>query len=115
MTEGLKVCLIKEELRASSVRNDVVHIGCFRQPPLLQAFLTVGVLKDEAFSKRLPTSAVSPLCRGSAHLATACFACGLRLGLEFGVALGAGLRMAIAIALTARYGSMTAGVGTESK
>lgn len=48
MAKGLQIRLVKEELRASSVRDDVVHIRRFLQLPLLQTLLTVGVLEDEA-------------------------------------------------------------------
>ena len=115
MTKGLQIRLVEEESCASPVRDDVVHIRRFRQLSLLHALLAVGVLEDEALPERLPTPAVAALRRRSSHLATACIACGLRLGFDFSVALGAGLRMAIAIALTARNRGMTAGVGTESK
>lgn len=48
MAKGLQIRLIKEKPCASPVRDDVVHIRRFRELSLLQAFLTVGVLKDEA-------------------------------------------------------------------
>ena len=115
MAKGLKIRLVKEELRASPVRDDVVHIRRFLQPPLLQALLTVGMLEDEAFSKRLPSAAVSPLSRRSSHLATTCVTRRLRLGFDFGVALGASLRMGVAVALASRHGLVTAGIGTESQ
>lgn len=115
MAKGLKIRLVKEELRASSVRDDVVHIRRFRQLPLLQALLTVRVLKDEALPKRLPTAAVAALRRRSSHLASACVTRRLRLGFDFGVALGAGLRMGVAVALASRHGLVTAGVDTESQ
>lgn len=115
MAKGLQIRLVKEELRASPVRDDVVHIRRFRQLPLLQTLLTVGVLKDEALPKRLPTTAVSPLSRRSSHLATTCVTRRLRFGFDFGVSLGAGLRMGVAVALASRYGLVTAGVSTESQ
>ena len=93
----------------------MVHIRGLHKLPLLQALLAVGVLEDEAFAERLPTSAVAALCRGSAHLATACVTRRLRFGLDFGVALGAGLRMGVAVAFAARHGPVTAGVSTESQ
>ena len=112
MAKGLQIRLVEKKPCASPVRDDVVHIRRFRQLPLLETFLTVGVLKDEAFSKRLPTSAVAPLCRGSSHLATTCITRRLRFGFDFGVTLGAGLRMGFAIALAARHGLVTAWIGT---
>lgn len=115
MAKGLQIRLVKEELRASPVRDDVVHIRRFRELPLLKALLTVGVLKDEALPKRLPTTAVSPLSRRSSHLASACVTRRLRLGLDFGVTLGAGLRMRFAVALAARNWLVTTGIGTESQ
>lgn len=115
MAKGLKIRLVKEELRASPVRDDVVHIRRFLELPLLQTLLTVGVLKDEALPKRLPSAAVASLCCGSSHLATACVTRRLRLGFDFGVAIGAGLRMGVAVALASRHGLVTAGVGTESQ
>ena len=48
MAKGLQIRLVKEKPCASPVRDDVVHIRRFRQLPLLQTLLTVGVLKDEA-------------------------------------------------------------------
>lgn len=93
----------------------MVHIRRFRQLSLLQAFLTVGVLKDEALPKRLPSAAVASLCRGSSHLATTCVTRRLRLGFDFGVTLGAGLRMGVAVALASRHGPVTAWIGTESQ
>lgn len=48
MAKGLQIRLVKEEPCASPVRDDVVHIRRFLQLSLLKAFLTVGVLKDEA-------------------------------------------------------------------
>lgn len=115
MAKGLQIRLVKEEPCASPVRDDVVHIRRFLQLSLLEAFLTVGVLKDEAFSKRLPTTAVAALSRSSAHLATTCVTRRLRFGFDFGVALGAGLCMGVAVALASRHGLVTAGVGTESQ
>lgn len=93
----------------------MVHIRRFRQLPLLQTLLTVGVLKNEAPTKRLPSPTIATLCRGPSHLATSHLAGGFRLGFEFGVALGAGLRMSVAVAFASRHGPVTAGVGTESK
>ena len=113
MAKGLQIRLVKEKPCASPVRDDVVHIRRFRQLPLLQAFLTVGVLEDEASAKRLPSTAVSPLRRGPAYLATSCFSSGFRLGFEFGVALCPGLGVELAIAIPTRYGSVTAGVSAK--
>lgn len=90
----------------------MVHIRCFRQLPLLQALLAVGVLQDEAFAKRLPSAAVAALSRSSAHLASACVTRRLRFGFDFGVTLSTGLRMSFAVALASRHGLVTAGVGT---
>ena len=115
MAKGLQIRLVKEEPCASPVRDDVVHIRRFRQLPLLQTLLTVGMLKNEASAKRLPSTAVSPLRRGPAYLATSYLSSGFRLGFEFGVALSAGLRMLIAVAFAARHGPMTAGVSAKSK
>ena len=115
MAKGLQIRLVEEKPCASPVRDDVVHIRRFLQLSLLEAFLTVGVLKDEAFSKRLPTAAVAALRRRSSHLATACVTRRLRLGFDFGVALGAGLRMGVAVALASRHGLVTTGIGTESQ
>ena len=115
MAKGLQIRLIKEEPCTSPVRDDVVHIRRFRQLPLLQAFLTVGMLQDEAASQCLPLAAVPPLRRGPAYLATSYLSSGFRLGLEFGVALGAGLLVDLTVALASRHGPVTAGVGTESK
>lgn len=112
MAKGLQIRLVEEKPCASPVRDDVVHIRRFRQPPLLQAFLAVWVLEDEALPKRLPSAAVASLCCGSSHLATTCVTRRLRFGFDFGVTLGAGLRMGFAIALAARHGLVTAGVGT---
>lgn len=110
MAKGLQIRLVEEEPCASPVRDDVVHIRRFDELPLLKAFLAIGMLKDEAFSKRLPTPAVATLCGRSPRLAAACITCSLRLGLEFGVALGACLRMGVAVAFAARHGPVTAGV-----
>lgn len=112
MAKGLQIRLVKEKPCASPVRDDVVHIRRFRQPPLLQALLTVRVLKDEALPKRLPTAAVAALRRRSSHLATTCVTRRLRLGFDFGVALGASLRMGVAVALASRHGPVTAWIGT---
>lgn len=115
MTKGLKIRIVKEELRASPVRDDVVHIRCFRQLPLLQALLAVGVLQDETFAKRLPSAAVAALSRSSAHLATSCVTRRLRFGFDFGVTLSTGLRMSFTVAFPARHGLVTTGIGTESQ
>lgn len=115
MAERLKVCLIEEKLRASPMRNDVIHVRRFHKLPLLEAFLTVGMLKNEASAKRLPSPTIATLCRGPSHLATSHLAGGLRLGLDFGVALCPGLGMEVAVTLSSRHGPVTAGVGTESK
>ena len=88
----------------------MVHIRGLDELPLFQAFLAVGMLKNEATSQRLPSSAVASLRGRPSHLAAACIACSLRLGVEFGVPLGAGLCVEITIAIPARYGSVTAGV-----
>lgn len=93
----------------------MIHVRRFHKLPLLEAFLTVGMLKNEASAKRLPSTAVASLRGRPSHLAPACIACGLRLGLEFGVALCPGLRMGVAVALASRHGLVTAGVGTESQ
>ena len=97
------------------MRNDVVHVSGLHKLPLLQAFLTVGVLEDEASAQCLPSATIAPLCGGTPHLATTFLAPGFRLGFEFGVALGAGLRMGFAVTFASRHGPVTAGVGTESK
>lgn len=115
MAKGLQIRLVEEKPCASTVRDDVVHIRRFRELPLLKALLTVGVLKDEAFSKRLPSAAVAPLRRRSPHLASACVTRRLRFGFDFGVTLGAGLRMGFAVTFSARHGLVTAGIGTESQ
>ena len=115
MAERLKVCLIEEKLRASPMRDYVIHVRSLNELPLLQAFLAVGVLQDKASSQCLPSPTIATLRRSSSHLATTHLAGGLRLGLEFGVALGAGLRMLIAVAFAARHGPMTAGVSAKSK
>lgn len=115
MAKGLQIRLVEEKPCASPVRDDVVHIRRFRQLSLLQTLLTVGVLKDEALPKRLPSAAVASLCCGSSHLATTCVTRRLRLGFEFGVALCPGLGMEVAVTLSTRHGPVTAGVGTESK
>lgn len=115
MAKGLQIRLVEEKPCASPVRDDVVHIRRFLQPPLLQTLLTVWVLKDEALPKRLPSAAVASLCCGSSHLATTCVTRRLRLGFDFGVALGAGLRMGFAVTFAARHGLVTAGIGTESQ
>ena len=90
----------------------MIHIRRLLQLPLLQTLLTVGVLKDEALPKRLPSAAVSPLSRRSSHLATTCVTRRLRFGFDFGVSLGAGLRMGVAVALASRHGLVTAWIGT---
>ena len=113
MAERLKVCLIEEKLRASPMRNDVIYVRRFHKLPLLEAFLTVGMLKNEASAKRLPSTAVSPLRRGPAYLATSYLSSGFRLGFEFGVALCPGLGMEVAVTLSTRYGSVTAGVSAK--
>lgn len=115
MAKGLQIRLVKEKPCASPVRDDVVHIRRFRQLPLLKALLTVGVLKNEALSERLPSAAVASLCRRSAHLASACVTRRLRFSFDFGVSLGAGLRMGVAVALASRHGLVTTGIGTESQ
>lgn len=115
VTQRLKVRLIEEKLRASPMRNDVIHVRRFHKLPLLEAFLTVGMLKNEASAQCLPLAAVSPLRRGPAYLATSYLSSGFRLGFEFGVALCPGLCMGFAVALASRHGLVTAGVGTESQ
>lgn len=35
MAERLKVCLIEEKLRASPMRNDVIHVSGLNELPLL--------------------------------------------------------------------------------
>lgn len=96
------------------MRNDVIHIRGLYELPLLETFLTVGMLQDEASTKRLPPASVATLRRGPSHLATTHLAGGLRLGFEFGVAFGAGLRMEVAVALASRDGPVASGVSTES-
>ena len=115
MAERLKVCLIEEKLRASPMRNDVIHVSGLDELPLPQAFLTVWMLQDEAASQCLPSPTIATLRRGPAHLATSFLSSGFRLGLKFGVALCPGLGVELAISIPARYGPVTAGVGTESK
>ena len=91
----------------------MIHISGFDELPLLQAFLAIGMLKNEASAKCLPTAAVAALCGRSPHLASACVTRRLRLGFDFGVTLGAGLRMGVAVALASRHGPVTAGVRAE--
>lgn len=93
----------------------MVHIRRFRQLPLLQTLLTVGVLKDEAFAKRLPSATVTALCCGSSHLATTFLAPRFRLGLEFSVAFGTCLGMSFAVALASGDGRVASRIGTESQ
>lgn len=93
----------------------MIHIRCLDELPLLQAFLTVGMLQDEASTKRLPPAAVASLSGRPSRLATACIACSLRLGFEFGVTLGAGLRMLFAVAIATRHGPMAAWVSAKGK
>ncbi len=115
MAKGLQIRLVEKKPCTSPVRDDVVHIRRFRQLPLLETFLTVGMLKNEASAKRLPSTAVSPLRRGPAYLATSYLSSGFRLGFDFGVTLGAGLRMGFAVTFASRHGLVTTGIGTESK
>ena len=108
MAKGLQVCLVEEKPCASPVRDDVIHIRRFLQLSLLKAFLAIGMLEDEALPKRLPTSAVAALCRRSSHLTSACVTRRRRFCFDFGVALGADLRMGVAIAVATRNGPVTA-------
>ena len=113
MAKGLQIRLVEEEPCASPVRDDVVHIRRLHKLPLFEALLTVGMLKDEAASQCLPSPAVASLRGRPSHLAAACIACSLRLGFEFGVALCPGLGMEVAVTLSTRYGSVTAGVSAK--
>lgn len=115
MAKGLQIRLVKEEPCASPVRDDVVHIRRFRQLPLLETFLTVGVLKDEALPKRLPSAAVASLCCGSSHLATTCVTRRLRFGFDFGVTLGAGFGVPFTVALSSGDGRVASWVGAKGK
>lgn len=115
MAKGLQIRLVKEELRASPVRDDVVHIRRFLQLPLLQTLLTVGVLKDEALPKRLPSAAVAPLRRRSPHLASACVTRRLRFSFDFGVTLGAGFGVPFTVALSSGDGRVASWVGAKGK
>lgn len=93
----------------------MIHIRRLLQFSLLQAFLTVGVLKDEAFAKRLPSATVTALCRGSAHLATTCVTRRLRFGFDFGVTLGAGFGVPFTVALSSGDGRVASWVGAKGK
>ena len=91
----------------------MIHIRCLDELSLLQAFLAIGMLKNEASAQCLPSPAVASLRGRSPHLATACITGSLRLGLDFGVALCPGLGVELAIAIPTRYGSVTAGVSAK--
>ena len=91
----------------------MIHIRCLDELPLLQAFLTVGMLQDEASTKRLPPAAVASLSGRPSRLAPTDIACSLRLGLEFRIALGACLGMSFAIALASGDGRVASRIGAE--
>lgn len=95
------------------MRNNVVHIRGLDELPLLEAFLTVGMLKDEASTKRLPPAAIASLRGCSSRLAPTGITCSLRLGLEFRIALGACLGMSFAIALASGDGRVASRIGAE--
>ena len=64
VTEGLPVALVPEELLVSSVRNDVIHIGCLDVLAFLHALHAQGVRRKVTLACLLPCAAVaSPCCR----------------------------------------------------
>lgn len=91
----------------------MIHISGFDELPLLQAFLAIGMLKNEASAKCLPSSTIATLRGRSSRLAPTDIACSLRLGLEFRIALGACLGMSFAIALASGDGRVASRIGAE--
>ena len=68
MAERLPVALVPEELLVSSVRNDVVNVGCFDVPAFLHALHAEGVSLKVPLSNLLPRSTVASACCGPLRL-----------------------------------------------
>lgn len=115
MTKGLKVPLVVEEGSITLVRYDVIDVGRHHDLSLLEALFTIGVLRDEAISKLLPSVRVSACVRVARDLYALLLTPlgGLSLGLS--VTLGACLLVAFTVAVATRHGAVTSRVGAESE
>ena len=60
VAQGLPVALVPEELGVSTMRNDVVDVGCLHVPPFLHAFHAQWVYLKVLLPGFLPSSTVSP-------------------------------------------------------
>lgn len=91
----------------------MIHVRGLDELPLLQAFLAIGMLQDEASAKCLPSPTIATLRGCSSRLAPTGITCSLRLGLEFRIALGACLGMSFAIALASGDRRVASRIGAE--
>lgn len=115
MTKGLKVPLVVEEGAVALVRDDVIDVGRHHDLSMLEALFTIGVLRDEAISKLLPTVRVTAGVRIARDLHALLLTSlgGLSFGLS--VTLGACLLVAFTVAVATRHGAVTSWIGTQCK
>lgn len=115
MAKGLKVPLVVEEGAVALVRDDVIDVGRHHDLSMLEALFTIGVLRDEAISKLLPTVRVTAGVRIARDLHALLLTSlgGLSLGLS--VTLGACLLVALTVALTTRHWAVAPRIRTDSQ
>lgn len=112
MAQRLEVGLIKEQLRAATVRLDVIDIGRWCDAPFFEASLAVWVLKNEALSKRLPSCTVAALSSRPFQLAAPGVSALLGLRHDYRVPFLALFLVPIAVAIAAKHRTVTTWVGT---
>lgn len=95
--------------------DDVIDVGRHHDFSLLEALFTIGVLRDEAISKLLPTVRVTAGVRIARDLHALLLTSlgGLSLGLS--VTLCACLLVAVAVTIAAKNRAVTSRVGAESE
>lgn len=110
MTKGLKVSLVVKKRSISFMWDDVIDVGRHHDLSMLEALFTIGVLRDEAISKLLPTVRVTAGVRIARDLHALLLTSlgGLSLGLS--VTLGACLLVAFTVAVATRHRAVTSGI-----
>ena len=65
MAQGLPVALVPEQLRITTMRDDMVNVRCLHIPAFLHALHTQWVFLQEGFSGFLPSTAVASTRSGT--------------------------------------------------
>lgn len=115
MAQRLEVGLIKEQLRAATVRLDVIDIGRWCDAPFFKASLAVWVLKNEALSKRLPSCTVAALSSRPFQLAAPGVSALLGLRHDYRVPFLALFLVPIAVAIAAKHRTVTSRICAQGE